>query len=138
MNRSDLQALTDIRAREAELLLTSGAFEGAYYLLGYAIECALKARIAKQIKEHDFPDRKLVVDSYTHDLSKLLALSGLKVEFDKEAGRSSVFAVNWNVVKDWSENSRYAVHIPERRVRDFFSAVLDQTDGVLRWLKTWW
>jgi len=33
---------------------------GAYYLMGYAIECAFKAAISKQIKEHDFPDKKLV------------------------------------------------------------------------------
>jgi hypothetical protein len=56
MNRADLQALADLRVKEATILLDANCFEGAYYLLGYAIECALKACIAKQIKQHDFPD----------------------------------------------------------------------------------
>jgi hypothetical protein len=32
MNRSDLRQLAEIRLKEAELLLASGAYEGAYYL----------------------------------------------------------------------------------------------------------
>ncbi len=47
MNRSDLQNLATIRLRDAEVLLDNGRYDGAYYLLGYVIECALKACIAK-------------------------------------------------------------------------------------------
>jgi len=84
MNRIDLQGLTEIRLKEAQVLFEHGCFEGAYYLVGYVIECALKSCIAKQIKEHDFPDLKLVKDSYTHDLDKLLSISGLRNELEKE------------------------------------------------------
>ncbi len=77
MNKSDLQTLTDTRVTDAKLLLDAGRFPAAYYLLGYAVECALKACIAKQIKEHDFPDKQLVLDSYTHNLEQLLRISGV-------------------------------------------------------------
>jgi hypothetical protein len=30
-----------------------------------------------ELSEHDFPDKKLVNDSHTHDLGKLLELAGL-------------------------------------------------------------
>ena len=45
--------------------------DGAYYLAGYAIECALKACIAKATRRYDFPDRKKVDASHTHDLREL-------------------------------------------------------------------
>jgi len=55
MNRSDFQKLTEIRMKEAKVLLSNACFEGAYYLAGYAVECAIKACIAKKTQIHDFP-----------------------------------------------------------------------------------
>ena len=51
LNRDNLQRVSDLRAEEARLLLDNGHYPGAYYLLGYAVECALKACIAKQVRE---------------------------------------------------------------------------------------
>jgi HEPN domain-containing protein len=48
MNRSDFHRLTEIRIKEAKVLLDRKCYEGAYYLAGYAVECALKACIAKE------------------------------------------------------------------------------------------
>ena len=48
MNRRDLQQLADDRVLDAEALLNAGRWAAAYYLSGYAVECALKARIARQ------------------------------------------------------------------------------------------
>jgi hypothetical protein len=138
MNRADLQALADLRVKEATILLDANCFEGAYYLLGYAIECALKACIAKQIKQHDFPDLQLIKDSYIHDLGKLLNISGVRPAFESRSKLETPFAVNWNTVKDWNESARYSTQIPEIRVRDFYSAVTDPTSGILPWLKTLW
>lgn len=47
MNRSDFQKLTELRLTEANALLGAKCYEGAYYLTGYAVECALKACIAQ-------------------------------------------------------------------------------------------
>ena len=38
------------------------SWDAAYYMIGYCVECALKACIAKQIRRFDFPDKKLVLD----------------------------------------------------------------------------
>jgi len=83
MNRRDLQRLSSVRLSEAKILLDNGYYSGAYYLLGYAVECALKACIAKQVKRHEFPDRQTVNDSYTHNLQSLLRISGLEVELEQ-------------------------------------------------------
>lgn len=138
MNRRDLQLLADLRIVDAKILLDFGRFSAAYYLLGYTIECALKACIAKQIMEHDFPDKQLVQDSYTHDLEKLLRISGVKHKFDSHIKIKQSFAVYWNIVKDWTEGSRYDNNIPELKARDLLNAVTDEANGVLTWLKTVW
>jgi hypothetical protein len=41
MNRTTFQRISEIRRREALVLLTAGEYPGAYYLVGYAVECAL-------------------------------------------------------------------------------------------------
>ena len=138
MNRTDLQRLSRLKVREAKVLLDHGYFSGGYYILGYAVECALKACIAKQIKRYDFPDRKLISDSYTHDLGKLLNVSGLRDELQREALINRGLDGNWAVVKDWSEQYRYDSGVSESKARDFYSAVASRRDGVLSWLMKRW
>jgi hypothetical protein len=138
MNRNDLQMLAEARALDTRVLLDAGRFAGAYYLSGYAVECALKSCISRQIRENDFPDKRLVLDSYSHDLTKLVRLSGIADLHDAEAKSNPSFATNWLVVKDWSEESRYEVTVPENVARDMYVAVMDNTNGVLTWLKKHW
>jgi hypothetical protein len=80
MTRTDFQRLTRLRLRDARMLLSAGNGEGAYYLTGLAMECALKAAVARKTKRHDFPpDPKFVRDSvYIHDLNRLLVAAGLE------------------------------------------------------------
>lgn len=138
MNRDDFQRISRLRVREAKALLDKAFYSGAYYLLGYAVECALKACIAKQTKKHDFPDKNTVRESYTHDLEKLLRVAGLATFLDDEMKNNSQFKINWTIVKDWKEDSRYNYRIDEKIVRDFYSAVTARKNGVLTWLKKYW
>jgi HEPN domain-containing protein len=55
--RKDFKFLADLGAKEAEVLLKSGKQHGAYYLAGYAVECALKACIAKKNQEISISDK---------------------------------------------------------------------------------
>lgn len=138
VNRKDLQTLADLRVADAKVLVDAGCFSAAYYLLGYAVECALKACITKQIREHDFPDKQLVLDSYTHNLEQLLRTSGVKPQFDSRIKADKSFEVNWTTIKDWTEAARYENNIPEVKARDLLNAITDSTSGVLTWLKTVW
>lgn len=155
-SRSDFQWLATIRVREAKALLDAGLFDGAYYLAGYAIECALKACIVKKIRRSELPDKKFIQDVYTHKLGRLLELTGLQVEY-QEAMRDKHFASNWTTVNDWSEEARYEtlgrryiarfVSRPgirrtspraEERARQLYNAITDPQHGVLPWLKKFW
>ena len=71
MNRGDFQKLAEMRLDDAKALLDQGKWAGAYYLAGYAVECALKACVAKLTNQYDFPDKQLANKCYTHDLDEL-------------------------------------------------------------------
>jgi len=137
VNRKDLQQLASIRLREAKVLLDNGNYDGAYYLCGYAIECDFKACVAKQTKRHDFPNKKTVNDSYTHDLVQLVKVAGLKTALEQEIRSNAIFAVNWGIVKDWTEESRYERH-PQIAAENLYAAISDNRHGVLRWIKRHW
>lgn len=121
MNRFDLQKMAEERVADAAALLDAGRFQAAYYLCGYAVECALKACIARKVREFDFPDRKLVNDSYVHNLTKLLIVSDIDQLHYEEASNNRAFARNWGIVKDWSEVSRYDPEITEAKALGLLS-----------------
>jgi HEPN domain len=52
----DLKAIARARLRDAQALLRAKRFDGAFYLCGYAVELALKARICRTLKWAGFPE----------------------------------------------------------------------------------
>ena len=136
MTRRDFQILAEMRAREAAVLAKNGNEEGAYYLGGLAIECALKACIAKKIKRHDFPpDRDDASKVYTHLLGNLLELAELENDLDKAMKGNRALAANWVVVQNWKVESRYETS--GLKGTDLVTAV-NSKDGVLPWIRRRW
>ena len=134
MNRSDLQQLSKIRHDEAALLLKEGRFSGAFYLAGYAVECGLKACIAKQSEQYDFPERSRWEKAFTHDLTALVRVAGLDTEFTADRFKQQKLKTDWEeVVKNWSEGSRYAIWTQEDA-----ESMLRAVDEVLRWITKRW
>ena len=80
MNKTDLEQLADLRLAEAVALLglTPPMPDGAYYLAGYAVECALKACIAKLTDRHDFPDKNFAAKCFTHKAKGTRAVGGTR------------------------------------------------------------
>lgn len=137
MNRIDFQNLTNLRVQEAKALLGAGFPDGAYYLAGYAVECALKACIAKRTKEHDFPDKGLVNDSYSHNLKELIRVALLRNERDSALQNNSTLMTSWTIVPNWSETSRYERKTVQEAAA-LLNAVEDQAGGLLPWLRQRW
>jgi HEPN domain-containing protein len=138
MHRNDLRRLSRLRINEARLLLHAGAYQGAYYLAGYSVECALKACIARQVQRHDIPDKKFVNDAYIHDLDKLLDLAGLRTPLKQEAVTHQPLQTNWNLVKDWKETARYNPGITQQEAQALYSACTARPYGILAWLRNRW
>jgi len=138
LNRLQLQGLAERYVIDAENLLMSRRWSSAYYLAGYAIECALKACIAKEVRQHDFPDYRIVREFYTHDLRQLLKLAGLKGPLGERASESVGFYDNWfRIVVGWNESSRYE-NPTQDMAEDMFRAVSNSEEGVLPWLRRYW
>jgi hypothetical protein len=87
------------------VLLRAKRFDGAFYLCGYAIELALKARICRTLKWSGFPDSaqdfKGMQSVKAHDLAVLLKFSGI------EGRVKAKHSVEWSVVVLWNPDKRY-------------------------------
>jgi len=136
MNRKELQQLAAVRLREAKVLLSANAPDGAYYLAGYAVECALKACIAKKTRRYDFPQKDTVNLSYSHDMKTLLIPAGLDLDH-QTAMRWPDFARNWTTVAKWKAESRYTRHSIQE-AQELLDAITYSRSGVLQWIKQYW
>ena len=119
-------------------MLRAGAFEGAYYVAGYSVECALKACIAKQFQQHDIPERKLVNDVHSHDLDKLLDVAGLRPALQQDVKTHRRLRTNWNIAIDWKETVKYNSGITAQEARILYTACAARRGGVLTWLRKRW
>jgi hypothetical protein len=132
---TDFQKLSEMRVREAKLLFDANEFDGAYYLAGYAVECALKACIIKKLMSSNvWPERKFSDDCYKHDLKILIRVA----ELEAAISAAGPVAARWGQVKDWTEQSRYEHGKTKQFVQQFLEAITDSADGVLPWLKGRW
>jgi hypothetical protein len=137
LKRSDLQELSRIRLAEARLLLDGKSFAGAYYLTGLALECALKACIARSSEQYDFPELKRVNESWTHDLNRLMGTAGLNEENAKKSRNDQQFEANWRTVKDWKVESRYELR-SEKEAFDIYNASTEAVHGIVPWIEEYW
>ena len=138
MNRRDFQRLSDTRLSDAEALLSARRYSAAYYLAGYAVECALKACIAKQTRRYDFPpDPRAISRIYTHQLDTLIQAADLRAELDSELTSDPLFRRFWTLVGEWSEQTRYERHSRADAVA-LVAAISDDDHGVLQWLRRHW
>ena len=135
--RKDLQGLSRVRPKEAKALLDAGMDDGAYYLAGYAVECALKACIAKATRRHEFPDKQFAAECFKHDLGVLVKLAELEESRRTLMKSNSGFNKNWNIVSSWSEQSRYRRH-DNASAAALVEAIMERRNGILSWLRRYW
>lgn len=119
MNRKTFRQVALLRLKEAKVLLDNDCPQGAYYLCGYAVECALKACLARKGKSH-----------WTHDLKHLLDEVGGPLVSKMENHPKWATVVSWSEDKD----KRYSIGATEQLSRDLYRAV----DGVLKCIKEYW
>lgn len=138
MNRRDFRRLAEERLRDAQVLLVNRRYSAAYYLAGYAVECGLKACIARQIKQYEFPPTaRFSRDVFTHDLKDLVKHAGLNDWLAERLKASKEFRRNWETVTRWTEESRYRETLPEDTVA-LIGAITEEADGVMVWIRQHW
>jgi hypothetical protein len=136
MTRKDFQCLSRLRLNDARTLLKSGNNEGAYYLTGLAVECALKAAISRRTQRYEFPPKPTIVRGiYDHDLNKLLVAAGLDTVLETATASNAELKQNWGLVKDWTVESRYLL---AGLSADALYRAATGRNGVLGWLRQHW
>jgi hypothetical protein len=102
----DLEEISAARLLDGKVLYGARRFDGAFYISGYAIELALKARICKTLQWNGFPDTNKEFERFSsfrvHDLAVLLKLTGL------ESIVMTQHVAEWSIVAAWKPQARYA------------------------------
>jgi HEPN domain-containing protein len=92
--------LAKMRLLDAEVLLKGKRYEGAVYLAGYAVECALKWAVTER-EETIYLDGALE----THDLDILLKASGLDHYMSEDSKIRPLFSA---LSDGWGPQGRYS------------------------------
>lgn len=90
-NNRDFKTIAKARLKTVKILISANDWEGAAYMMGYVLECALKAAICKRLNLVTYPEntRNDKVDGYfmTHKFDQLLIPSGLTDLFSATGNR---------------------------------------------------
>jgi HEPN domain-containing protein len=138
VNRADFQELAELHLQHARALLDAKLYSGAYYMCGYAVECALKACICKKTNQFDFfvsPDEAR--SAWSHDFNRLVKVAGLENEMSAARAADAQLDLNWKSVENWSPASRYEQQDP-RDAGELFAAVSDPEHGVVSCIRQLW
>jgi len=113
-------------------------YSAAYYLGGYAVECGLKACIARQIRAYEYPPRRnFSNDLFSHKFKELVPIAQLNTALTTERRTNPQFAANWSEVEKWSEESRHE-NWTMQDAQQLIAAVGDIPNGVLEWIRQHW
>ncbi len=122
------------RAEDARKLREANRWRGAMYLLGYAVECALKAKLMERygyehlrdLQAHLHKRFRRDIDVFTHSLPLLMTWT------EGEARISRTLRRPWGETRKWQVAWRYDPQAgTEKECGDFFSAA----EHVLRFIE---
>ncbi|NBC17904.1 MAG: HEPN domain-containing protein [Bacteroidetes bacterium] len=105
LTRQDLLDNVDEKLRSAQILYDAASYDSSFYLCGYAVELALKARIVKHLKWKGFPENKGENAAFRavakHDLDYLLRFTGIEAQIKPALG------TEWTTILEWNVELRY-------------------------------
>ena len=101
LGRQELRSLAKARLKDSELLYQHGRYDGVFYLCGYVLELALKARICRTLRWKQYQTGSEYQSFKTHSLETLLALSGVEHKVRPQ------HLADWSVEASWNPECRY-------------------------------
>lgn len=146
---AEIKELSNSRIDEAKILFENDKYDGAFYLAGYSVELALKAKICEKIgipnlfdvnnQETNKIDNVSEIRKVfkTHNLYFLLIMCGLKNKYDNDkASNRNLFEANSLLFNNWSENCRYKPcgHMRPLDVEKLIKLLTDD-NGLLKWIE---
>ncbi len=135
ISKTKLVELSDAKLSDAKVLFAADRFGNAYYLAGYAVELMLKAILAGQFKANTIPDKALLNNVFIHNLGRLLEHCQLTRDLKEREDSDADFGAYWQVVKGWTEASRYE-EMNREAAAEFIEAIENSEHGVGPWLRS--
>jgi hypothetical protein len=139
LNQALLRQMAEERILDADVLRAAGRWAYAYYVSGYAVECALKSCVLAQMIHTGgvFANRKFAEECFTHEFGVLVKLAGLTPSLNAELAANPVFVGFWGTAIQWKETSRYGQKTM-LEADALYLAITDNTNGVMRWIRHYW
>jgi len=139
VNRNELKQLASDRIEDSRILLENRRWSAGYYLIGYAVEIALKACMLKFVEETGviFADKRFAEKCWTHKFDDLLKQANLEPQYRKERDANAAFASFWSIASLWTESCRYDQK-SEADARALYDAITNDSDGVFKWITHHW
>jgi len=140
MTRADWQQIAEERLIAVQTLLAAHNWPSAYYLAGYAVECGLKSCVLAHVvmaPEVIFLEKRYSEKCWTHEIEELVKLAGLEAARGADTAANAALGVNWLIVKNWTEKSRYQMKT-QPEAQGLYNAIADNANGVMQWIRVRW
>ena len=139
-NHKQLREISKSRLRTSKILIDHQDYDGAFYMMGYVLECALKSVICKRLNLANYPDKDSSEDKRsifrTHKFDILLTLSGIEKDFSLSTLVPARRSENWSIATKWRPETRYepiGSHNQIEVVR-VYEALTENPEGILNWI----
>lgn len=141
---SELKIITKRRLRTVDILISAKDWDMAAYMMGYTLECALKATICKTLRLAKYPEDKskdIKTFFLTHSFDRLLIASGMEDVFSDRGPSTSWFHWGQFVTEyagEWT-HMRYDMHPwDESRIKTLYTHLIDTDHGILTDIRKRW
>jgi hypothetical protein len=142
---SELRKISETRLKTAGILIKAKDWQGAAYMLPYALECALKAVICKKLNLPVYPDdskdNNIRAFFCTHIFVQLIVVSGLQDIFSPTgindcfkhwSDFTGAYPGNWPVIR---YNQGVMQQFDEPKVMGLYRNLTEPNFGILTTIK---
>jgi hypothetical protein len=144
MAHDELKRLTYEKLKAAKRLIEAKEWAFAAYVMGYALECALKAAACRTLHLDTYPPIKIDANRAaegfkSHEIEQLLIISGLRTLFQLDAQSPEIYD-NWSTFTalysgNWTEmryKSDTSSQFDETTVRRLYSSLYDNNGSIIK------
>lgn len=160
----EIRELSELRLKEAGVLLENNMLDGAFYLAGYSIELSLKAKLCERfdipnlfseqnnkenIEETKKENNKMKIEKLQkikdkikgmvliHDLDTLMLLCGLHLKYKDFTMTNKEMLGNMTLIETWNTNIRYKKngYITKEQVEKLILFLKNKENGLLQWIQ---
>lgn len=140
-NCNDFLTLAKNRLKTVDILISNQEWGVAVYLMGFVLECILKASACKVLNLKNYPEIKKTknpkITSYflTHDFDLLLPISGASEIFElsgEGASSWSGFTQEYSKIGKWTD-IRYdtLTQFDEKITKNLYTFLTKKPDGII-------